>query len=48
MFLAVTFGFRNEICGLHSVIYGYVRSYAVGVGYVRSFIGLLREHVLAL
>ena len=37
MFLAVMFGFRNEIYGLDSVICGYVRSYAVGVGYVRSY-----------
>ena len=36
MFLAVIFGFRNEIYGLYSVIYGYVRSYAVGVSYVSS------------
>ena len=37
MFLAVIFGYRNEIYGLDSIIYGYVRSYAVGVGYVRSY-----------
>ena len=37
MFLAVIFGFRNEIYGFDSVIYGYVRSYTVGVGYVRSY-----------
>ena len=37
MFLAVLFGFRNEIYGLDSVIYGYVRSYEIGVGYVRSY-----------
>ena len=37
MFLAVIFGFRNEIYGLYSVIYEYVRSYAFGVGYVRSY-----------
>ena len=37
MFLAVIFGFRNEIYGLDSVIYGYARSYAIGVGYVRSY-----------
>ena len=37
MFLAVIFGYRNDIYGLDSVIYGYVRSYAVGVGYVRSY-----------
>ena len=37
MFLAVIFGCRNDIYGLDSVIYGYVRSYAIGVGYVRSY-----------
>ena len=37
MFLAVIFVYRNEIYGLDSVIYGYVRSYAIGVGYVRSY-----------
>ena len=37
MFLAVILGFKNEIYGLHSVIYGYVRSYAIGAGYVRSY-----------
>ena len=37
MFLAVIFGFRNEIYGLDSVIYGYVRSYAIGVGYELSY-----------
>ena len=37
MFLAVIFGFRNEIYGLDSFIYGYVQSYAIGVGYVRSY-----------
>ena len=35
MFLAIIFGFINEIYRLDSVIYRYVRSYAVGVGYVR-------------
>ena len=37
MFLAVIVGFRNEIYGLDPVIYGYVWSYAVGVGYVRLY-----------
>ena len=37
MFLPVIFGFRNEIYGLDLVIYGYVRSNAIGVGYVRSY-----------
>ena len=37
MFLAVIFGLRNEIYSLDSVIFGYVRSYAIGVGYVRSY-----------
>ena len=37
MFLAVIFGFKNAIYGLDSVIYGYVRSYAIGVCYVRSY-----------
>ena len=30
-------GFRNEIYGRDPVIYGYVWSYAVGVGYVRLY-----------
>ena len=34
MFLAVIFGFRNEIYGFDSVIYVYIRSYTVGNGYV--------------
>ena len=38
MFLAVIFGFRNKIYCLDSFIYGYVRSYAIGVDYVRSYI----------
>ena len=37
MFLEVLFGFRNDIYGLDSVIYGYVRSNAIGVGYARSY-----------
>ena len=37
MCLAVIFSFRNETYGLNSVIYGNVRSYTVGVGYVHSY-----------
>ena len=37
MFLAVIFGCKNGIYGLDSVIYRYVRSYAILVGYVRSY-----------
>ena len=37
MSLEVILGFRNEIYGLDSVIYGYVRSYEIGVGYARSY-----------
>ena len=41
-FTDISFGFRNETHGLDSVIYGYVRSYAIGVGYVRSARGPIR------
>ena len=43
MFLAIIFGFINEIYSFDSVIYGYVRLYAIGVGYVRiyDFLGSL-------
>ena len=46
MFLAVIFGFRNEIYGFDSVIYAYIRSYTVGNGYVGLY-RLLREMVHA-
>ena len=45
MFLMVKFGFRNEIYGLDSVIYGNAWSYTAGISYVRH-IRLLREFVL--
>ena len=45
MFLAVIFSFRNETYGLHSGIYGNVRSYTVGVGYVHSYTIISRTNL---
>ena len=41
MFLAIIFGFRNEIYGFDSVIFGYVRLYTVGVGCERSYASIV-------
>ena len=38
MFLAVIFCFRNEIYGLDSVIYGYVRLYTITEGACPRFV----------
>ena len=37
IFLTVVLGFRNKIYSLNSVINGYVRSYTVGLSYVRLY-----------